>query len=107
MHPVQCEPFEQALTEYGKSNLHPFKLNNEYYAALKRSGMKRFMLYDLRHTFGSRQGELGTDPYALRDLPGQSGLDMLKCHVHPSDEHKAKAIRLMEAAKVLPIDKEK
>ena len=84
----------------------PIKLNNAHYAALKRSGVKRFRLYDLRHTFGSRQGELGTDPYALRDLLGHSGLDMLKRYVHPSDEHKANAIRRMEAARVLPIDKE-
>jgi len=48
---------------------------------------------------GSRQGELGTDPYALRDLLGHSGLDMLKRYVHPFDEHKADAIRRMEAAR--------
>lgn len=90
----------------GKGNIPPIKLNNAHYAALKRSGLKRFRLYDLRHTFGSRQGELGTDPYALRDLLGHSGLDMLKRYVHPSDEHKANAIRRMEAARVLPIDKE-
>ncbi|MEP7075245.1 MAG: site-specific integrase [Acidobacteriota bacterium] len=83
----------------GKSDVPPVKLNNAHYAALKRSGVKRFRLYDLRHTFGSRQGELGTDPYALRDLLGHSGLDMLKRYVHPSDEHKANAIRRMEAAR--------
>ena len=61
----------------------------------------------MRHTFGSRQGELGTAPYALRDLLGHSGLDMLKRYVHPSDEHKANAIRRIQAARLLPIDKEK
>ena len=61
--------------------------------------MNRFRLYDLRHTFGSRQGELGTDPYALRDLLGHSGLDMLKLYIHPSDEHKANAIGRMEEAR--------
>lgn len=83
----------------GKGNLPPIKLNNAHYGALKRSGVKRFRLYDLRHTFATRQAELGTDPYALRDLLGHSGLDMLKRYVHPSDEHKANAIRRMEAAR--------
>ncbi len=83
----------------GKSNVPPVKLNNAHYAALRRSGVKRFRLYDLRHTFGTRQGEIGTDPYALRDLLGHSGLDMLKRYVHPSDEHKANAIRRMEEAR--------
>ena len=83
----------------GKGDAPPIKLNNAHYGALKRSGMKRFRLYDLRHTFATRQAELGTDPYALRDLLGHSSLAMLKRYVHPSDEHKANAIRRMEAAR--------
>lgn len=83
----------------GKGNKPPLKLNNAHYAALKRSGVKRFRLYDLRHTFATRQAELGTDLITLKDLLGHSNLDMLKRYAHPSDEHKANAIRRMEAAK--------
>jgi integrase len=81
----------------GESDKPIVKLNNAHYAALKRCGLPRFRLYDLRHTFGSRHGHLGTDPYTLAKLLGHSSLAMLKRYVHPADEHKANAIRRMEA----------
>lgn len=83
----------------GKGDNPPNKLNNAHYAALRRSGVKRFRLYDLRHTFATRQAELGTDLITLKDLLGHKNLDMLKRYAHPSDEHKANAIQRMEAAR--------
>jgi site-specific recombinase XerD len=63
--------------------------------------VKRFRLYNLLHAFATRQAELGTDLITLKDLLGHKNLDMLKRYVHPTDEHKAKAIKRMEAARVI------
>lgn len=83
----------------GDGDSPPKKLNNAHYAALRRSGVKRFRLYDLRHTFATRQAQLGTDLITLKDLLGHKNLDMLKRYAHPTDEHKANAIKRMEAAR--------
>jgi integrase len=78
----------------------PKKLNKAHCAALRRSGVKNFRLYDLRHTFATRQAQLGTDLITLKDLLGLKNLDMLKRYAHLTDAHKANAIKRMEAARV-------
>lgn len=49
----------------------------------ERAGVS-FVLYDLRHTFGTRQAtELKTDPFTLAAMMGHSNLRTIMRYVHP------------------------
>jgi len=72
------------------------KINNAHNAALKRSGLPHFRLYDLRHTFATRAAEAGVDLVTLAALLGHSKIQMVLRYAHPQAEHKAQAIRKME-----------
>jgi integrase len=73
------------------------KLNNAHAGALKRSGVRQFRLYDLRHTFATRAAEAGVDLVTLAALLGHSRVQMVMRYAHPSEKHQFEAIRAMEA----------
>ena len=75
-------------------------VDNTHYKALDRSGVLKFRLYDLRHTYATRQVECGTDIATLQELLGHSKIEMTKKYVHPSNDHKAEAMRRMENARL-------
>lgn len=75
-------------------------VDNEHYRALERSGVAKFRVYDLRHTYATRQVECGTDIATLQELLGHSKIEMTKRYVHPSNDHKADAMRRMENARL-------
>lgn len=67
-------------------------------AALARSGiMPRFRLYDLRHTALTRLAMAGVDLPTLKELAGHSQIQMTMRYVHPTPEHKRRAIAKFEA----------
>lgn len=66
-------------------------------AAVERSGSKsRFRLYDLRHTALSRMAMAGIDLPTLKELAGHSQIQMTMRYVHPTPEHKRRAIERFE-----------
>lgn len=75
-------------------------VDNSHYKALDRSGVPKFRVYDLRHTYATRQVECGTDIATLQELLGHSKIEMTKRYVHPSNDHKADAMRRMENARI-------
>ncbi len=75
-------------------------VDNAHYKALDRSGVLKFRVYDLRHTYATRQAECGTDIATLQELLGHSKIEMTKRYVHPSNDHKADAMRRMENARL-------
>jgi len=84
-------------------NLTPIiKPNKAHYAAVARCGVTKFRLYDLRHTFATRQVESGTDLVTLAALLGHSRLEMVMRYAHPSEDHKIEAIRRMEGTRPGP-----
>ena len=52
-----------------------------------------FVLYDLRHTFGTRQAtELRTDPFTLAAIMGHSNLRTIMRYVHPNQQAQKEAM---------------
>ena len=76
------------------------KLNNAHAGALKRSGVPRFTIYSLRHTFATRAAEAGVDLVTLAALLGHSRVQMVMRYAHPTQEHQFNAIKKMEAYRV-------
>jgi integrase len=53
-----------------------------------------FVLYDLRHTFGTRQAtEEKTDPFTLARIMGHSNLRTIMKYMHPEEEPQREAMR--------------
>lgn len=75
-------------------------VDNTHYKALDRSKVAKFRVYDLRHTYATRQVECGTDIATLQELLGHSKIEMTKRYVHPSNDHKAEAMQRMENARL-------
>jgi integrase len=64
-----------------------------------------FVIYSLRHTYGTRLGEAGADAFAIMRLMGHSSITVSQRYVHPSPEALERAVeRLQEmnAANSLP-----
>ncbi len=51
-----------------------------------RKGVRRFVLYSLRHTFPTRLGESGCDAWTLARIAGHNAVAMPSRYVHPSED---------------------
>jgi integrase len=58
--------------------------------------IKPFRIYDLRHTFATRQVECGTDLPTLSALLGHANIKETMRYAHPSDLHKSAAMGRMD-----------
>lgn len=58
-----------------------------------------FRLYDCRHTFATRALEMGMNHLTLSQILGHANTKMLSRYAHPSEEHKAEAIKMMDRSK--------
>jgi integrase len=72
------------------------KANNAHDAALKKSKVRKFRLYDLRHTWATRAAEAGMDVGTLASLLGHSKLVMVMRYVHPGEAHRVDAVKKLE-----------
>jgi len=69
--------------------------------ALKESGIRPpFRIYDMRHTYGTRAVEGGTDPLTLMRLMGHADLKTTARYVHLSKAHLADAQKRIERYRV-------
>jgi site-specific recombinase XerD len=57
-----------------------------------------FVPYDFRHTFATRMAESGVDLPTLAALLGHDGIRCVQKYVHPTAEHKKKAMMLFDRA---------
>lgn len=77
----------------GSSETPILKLTNAHKAAVKRSEVKPFRVYDLRHTFATNAVQAGVDLVTLKDLLGHSRLEMVLRYAHPTEAHRAAAMQ--------------
>jgi integrase len=77
---------------------HITKLNGTHDRACRAAGVS-FVLYDLRHTFGTRQAtEEKTDPFTLAKIMGHANLRTIMRYVHPDQEAAKAAMERYAAA---------
>jgi integrase len=57
---------------------------------------KDFVLYSLRHTFGTRLAESGASPFDIKSLMGHSDVRVSQKYVHPTPEHIERAMKRKE-----------
>jgi len=77
------------------------KVNGAHNSARKRSGVRQFRLYDLRHTWATRAAMAGIDLVTLAAMLGHSRIQMVLRYAHPTEEHQFQAMRKVEAFKKL------
>jgi integrase len=76
------------------------RVHKAHYRAIERAGIKQpFILYDLRHTYGSRAAMAGVDLPTLAALMGHTNIQMTMRYVHPAEEHKREAAAKFERYK--------
>jgi integrase len=68
------------------------KVNAAHTAAVKRSKVTRFRLYDLRHTWATRMAMAGVDLVTLAAMLGHSKINMVMRYAHPTQEHQLAAM---------------
>lgn len=102
---AKCEFVFATMRGSGKDAKPIVKLNNGHYAAVTRSKVDKLRLYDLRHTFATRQAEAGTDLVTLAALLGHSRLEMVMRYAHPSENHKIDAMLRMEERRTSETEK--
>jgi integrase len=72
-------------------------IDRGHHKAVSDAGIESdFRLYDFRHTFGSRLAMAGVDLATLKELMGHSSITTTMRYVHPTPEHKRKAMEKLE-----------
>jgi integrase len=56
-----------------------------------------FVVYSLRHTYGTRLGEAGADAFAIMRLMGHSSVTVSQRYVHPTPETLERAVEKLQA----------
>ena len=69
-------------------------LHRELRQALNMPG--EFVLHSLRHTYGTRLGEAGTDAFSIMTLMGHGSVTISQRYVHPTPEALERAVERLE-----------
>jgi len=78
---------------FSHDNGEPYKsVKKALYGAFNRSGVQKFTLHDLRHTFGTMLGMTGVDIATIKELMGHKDVSMTMRYSHPTPEHKKQAV---------------
>jgi integrase len=71
-------------------------LHHSHEKVFEQTGREYFRVYDLRHTYGSRAAMAGVDLPTLKELMGHSTISITMRYVHPTPEHKRRAVEKLE-----------
>jgi len=80
-------------------------IRNGFNAAVKRAGIKDFRFKDLRHTFASHMVMRGASMKEIQELMGHKTMNMTMRYAHLSQEHKKKAVNLLNGLTAFPAKK--
>nr|MDQ3818777.1 site-specific integrase [Acidobacteriota bacterium] len=72
------------------------KVNNAHVSTIERCGVRRFRLYDLRHTWATRAAMAGVDLVTLAAMLGHSRVQMVMRYAHPTEEHQFNAMQKLQ-----------
>jgi len=75
---------------------HVVNVRKLHQQACRNAGLK-FRLYDLRHTYGTRAVMAGIDLPTLKELMGHESISTTMKYVHPTPEHKLRAVLRLES----------
>jgi len=76
------------------------RVENQFYKALKLSGINKCTFHDLRHTFASRLVMAGVDIVTVQELMGHKSIIMTKRYSHPTPDHKKRAVESLNLSTV-------
>ena len=77
-------------------HVEPNSIYRQHLAALEGSKVRPFVLYSLRHTFLTRLGESGCDPWTLARIAGHSSIVISARNVHPGKDRVLEAISRLD-----------
>lgn len=80
------------LTVWALDNLHAETRTNTTAEDGTPLFPKEFVVYSLRHTFGTRLGESGADAFTIMRIMGHSSVTVSQLYVHPTPEHIGRAM---------------
>ena len=72
-------------------------IRKPFQKALDNAGIKNFRFHDLRHTFASHMVMIGAEIITVSKLLGHKSIEMTMRYAHLSPEHKALAVRKLDA----------
>lgn len=83
----------------------PYKsYRTAFETACRKAKIEDFHFHDLRHTFASRLIMRGVDLVTVKELLGHKNITMTLRYSHLSEEHKKKAVSVLDQAPVVKID---
>ena len=77
----------------------PSTVKKQHRRGVKESKVLPFVLYALRHTFLTRLGESGCDPWTLARIAGHATIGISARYVHAGDEAVKRAMKRLEGTK--------
>jgi integrase len=72
------------------------RIDRSFTGACKDAGIRNLRFHDLRHTSGTRLGEIGTDVFTIAEIFGHSDIRMTARYTHATDNNLMKAAEGLE-----------
>jgi integrase len=72
------------------------RIDKSFTGACKDAGIRNLRFHDLRHTTGTRLGEIGTDVFTIAEILGHSDIRMTARYTHATDNNLRKAAQGLE-----------
>jgi integrase len=81
----------------GKKGKKLTDVKKSFRTAMREAGIEDFCFHDLRHTFASHLVMAGVPLLTVAELLGHKSIEMTKRYSHLSPNHKATAVRMLDA----------
>jgi integrase len=79
-------------------NYEPYgDVKTGWWTALEKAKIDGFRFHDLRHSYGSRLGMKGYDIKTIAELMGHKDVKMTMRYLHPTPEHKKRAVESLDS----------